>query len=169
MSAFGVCVLFLIAGAALYTITVKQQMALNEEKRVLSGSDAGDVVEIKQRVQHLSPQIAQIESYFIDEGNAPGFIARLEAIAAQASVAMSIEQIEVMHDTEDEKKAATYGEMALGLRAEGSWQGVMTFLATIEQLDKKLIIEGLRLSATAGTESGQTGWVAIFTIYGLTQ
>lgn len=186
------CLLFLSVGITLHTITLKQKNTLVESKKTIDSGSAENTFLLKQTAQRLDREIKQIESYFIDHTNAVGFIARLEEIAVLSDLNIDIQMLDVEEQTIKKKiktipensdvngaeasevgkvkieEVRSHGNLTMTIRGQGSWQATMTFLATLEKLNKKLVVEGLRLSSSVEESTGQTMWTSIFNLSGLT-
>lgn len=171
------CLVLIFAGVTLSYLTTSYKEELRESKETIFASDSEVVVSLKQAVQRLRGDIDKMESYFIDHKNAVGFIERLEEIASLAGVTIEIDNIDFMEKTRNQKvfdgdevsitQVRSYGEIMMTLRTSGSWQDTMSFLATLEQLNKKLVVTGLRLTAVSSEDSGII-WNASFRLSGLT-
>ena len=154
------CLLFMSFGVTMYILTTIQKESLRNSKINIDSNSAENKLLLKQTVQRLDKEIKQVNNYFISDVDTIGFIARLEEVAELSELSVDIQDI----DVEEEKY---YGNLTMTIRASGSWQGLMAFTTTLEKLDKKIVIDGLRLSSSIDDE-GSVTWSAVFNLSGLT-
>jgi|GEM_PF-3379321 len=168
----------LSAIVSVYLITTEnKEELLKTKKEVVSAGDQ-DLFLLRKVFQRLKPKIDIIENYFIDKNNAVVFIERIEELAEQSGLIVSVQDVDLVEQTRDKKiyvenelkieKIRSHGELSMTVQVSGTWKGIMTFLATIESLDKKVIVKGLRISAIADNERVGSDWSAIFELYGYT-
>lgn len=172
------CVLLLITGISFNVFINQKTEDLRKLKENSSFIDESNTSSLKQSVNRLKKDLEKVESYFIDHNDAVGFISRLEEIALKSGLEINIENLNVEEKFIDRKsiengepkteKIRSYGELFMNISSSGSWQSTMTFLATLEQLNKKVTVSDLRLSVNVDSGTGATTWHSVFNLRGLT-
>lgn len=170
---------FLLAALiSVYLITVQNKDDLLKTKKEVMSVGDYDLFLLRQSLQKLQPKIDQVNNYFIDKDSAVLFLEKIEELARESGLVVNIQNVDLVQKTRDKKiyledeveieKINSHGELSMTVQVSGTWSGIMTFLATIEGLDKKVIVKGVRISAVTDSETGSSSWSAIFELYGYT-
>jgi hypothetical protein len=94
----------------------------------------------KQRVQATAPLRAQLEPLSISKDDAASFIAGIERVAKETNVSLGLSTVEVTGET-----AGRLRTLSMQANAEGTLQGVMTFLRLCETLPTATAVSGVSL------------------------
>jgi len=152
--------ILLIGAISLYLIISSKTKKVLELKEIASSTQDVDIVSIRQQLNQLTEEIEDIDNYFIDSENVAQFLDRLDLLATD--VFFEIQSVDL-------EEAKFYGgELGITMKASGEWSDVINFIIKIENLDKKILIDAVRLSSVFNTDTKTNSWVAVMVMRGIT-
>jgi len=157
-------------------MSMKESVADNY-KVIASLREDTNVLLLQQELQSNRENVDKLLSYIVTKDNVVSYVELLENAGNANGASVTIENIDLEDGfgkkrVVDEKgnsqikDVRTYGELKVKLKVEGSWQEVMSFVATIENLKKSTEVEDMRISSVF--ENGNVSWVANLVIRALT-
>ncbi|MCB9806044.1 hypothetical protein H6775_02685 [Candidatus Nomurabacteria bacterium] len=170
----------LITTASIFFITFifKQKTHLLDTLTKVKELKSENIVEIKQSLQIIQFEVEELNNFFIEPDAVVNFIGKIEEFAVTTGLTAEIQNVRLedrnrTKRTEENGEIKSQevrggGELILTVQTRGSWNAIMSFLAILEKIDKKITIDGLRLSSSVDGESGSVLWGAIFNISVLT-
>lgn len=160
-------VLILVSVFVYIYIDQKTEKFLVFHKEVSEASES-DVTSLRLKYNQLEPKISKINSYVIDSKNIVSFLNKLDSFASKSGVKLDIQSVDLKEVTRKVagKDERIHGELILSLRTLGSWQETISFITFIEKVDKKVLIEDVRLGAVFN--EGGNSWSAIINLRGIT-
>lgn len=137
-----------------------------------------NVVEMKQTIRNLDTAVTELDNFFVEKDAAVNFINKIEELAGNVGLIAEIQNV-TLDDRNRVKKEEVDGEiiskdvrgggeLVLAIQTRGDWNKIMDFLSILEKIDKRITINGLRLSSSVDGESTKVIWTAIFNISVLT-
>ena len=111
-----------------------------------------ELINLKKILIEREAERAKIESYFVKKSNLTLFLERLEDLARQASVKLTLNSVDVVEGS----AGGQMGELNLSYQATGDFTSLYNFLAATENLPLKLKIIKVDLTGTS-EDSKKTG------------
>lgn len=131
---------------------------LKQEAVVIKNSD---VIALKLKFNQLSSERQKIDNYFIDSNNVAVFLDSLDLLGKQSGASFEIQSVSL------EDGETGVNDLLINMNVSGEWSDVINFIITLENLDKKVLIDALRISSVFNPETGEISWNLIANIRGI--
>jgi hypothetical protein len=148
---------------------------LLSEQLSASSSHAYSELVLEREARESSGKRATVDSYFLMTSDVASFLEKIEALAKNASVTLTIDS--VGEETRsfvgiqtggrgESKKTETYSAVVFTVSFEGSWDNVYRFLAILEHMPYASMVERVSLEQLGSVENKKSTWkgVVVFSV-----
>ncbi len=125
--------------------------------------DAENIKKFNTSLDHIKPQIDQIDSYFVASDGEVSFIEQVEGLAKKDGLTVSIDSVGITNT--DTLTSGGIAYLTMKINTAGTWEHTYQFLSEIEDMPYRIFIDQTDIASMYDGSPANTGmWKGGFSI-----
>ena len=162
ISLVGLNLLVMLSYAFLYVTVSRSSAAVSQARAAffIAEKKEEELTNIKRNLAEKEEERSKVESYFVRKSGLTTFIERLEGLAKEAAVELTLNSV----DLGEGSAGGQFGELTLSYQATGGFANLYNFLGATENLPLKLKVIKTDLNHAGDPKKLESLWKGSFTL-----